>query len=149
MTETEPTAPLPSLGVLLFIPYRYMEERIRAVVNAGGHDISSAQSKIFQRIDPQGSRLTDLAAAAQASKQATGFLVTELERSGYVERVADPSDRRARLIRMTGRGREVIAIAQVEQDRIEAEWEAHLGRDRMQEMYSTLADLRTITDPWQ
>ncbi len=139
----------PSTGVLLLLPYRHLEDRVLRAVAAAGHEISLAQARVFQRVSPDGSRLTDLAAAAQTSKQAAGFLVDELERSGYVVRVPDPRDGRARLIRITERGHAVIAVARVEQDRVEAEWEAHVGPRRMRELRSTLALLREITDPWQ
>jgi hypothetical protein len=87
------------LGVALFIPYRYMEDRIfRAIQQAGFDDWTLAQVRVFQRIAPDGSRLTDLADQAQVSKQSAGVLVDQLERLGYVRRVPDPTDGRARLI---------------------------------------------------
>jgi DNA-binding MarR family transcriptional regulator len=135
-----------SVGVLLFIPYRHMEQRILAAVTAGGYDISLAQARLFQRLDHNGSRLTDLAQSAQMSKQAAAFLVDDLEAGGYVERVPDPTDRRARLIRITSRGREAVAVALVEQRRIEAEWEARLGPRRMADLRHILEDLREITE---
>jgi DNA-binding MarR family transcriptional regulator len=135
-----------SVGVLLFIPYRHMEQRVLAAVTAGGHDISLAQARVFQRLDRNGSRLTDLAQAAQMSKQAAAFLVDDLEAGGYLERVPDPTDRRARLIRITPRGRDAVAVALVEQRRVEAEWEARLGPQRMSDLRQALEDLREITD---
>lgn len=146
MAIIEPEETPISVGVLLFIPYRHMEQRILAAVNAGGYEISLAQARLFQRLDRHGSRLTDLAQASQVSKQAAGFLIDDLEAGGYVERVPDPTDRRARLIRITSRGREAVAVALVEQRRIEAEWEARLGHRRMAELRRTLEDLREITD---
>ena len=79
------------LGVALFIPYRYMEDRIfRAIQDAGFDDWTLAQARVFQRIAADGSRLTDLADQAQMSKQSAGVLVDQLERLGYVRRVARP-----------------------------------------------------------
>src|SRR4051812_48766721 len=53
-------------GVLLFIPYRYMENRIlQAIKDAGYADVTLEQARVFQRIAPGGSRLTDLAEQAQ------------------------------------------------------------------------------------
>ncbi|MGZ4149433.1 MAG: MarR family winged helix-turn-helix transcriptional regulator, partial [Actinomycetota bacterium] len=52
-----------------------------------------------------GSRLTDMAAASRLTKQAMMALVDDLESHGYVRRVADPSDTRAKLVRLTARGR--------------------------------------------
>src|SRR3954453_19476643 len=104
----EPEGTPLSVGVLLFIPYRHMEQRVLAAVTAGGYDISLAQARLFQRLDRNGSRLTPLAEAAQMSKQAAAFLVGDVGAGGYVERVRDPTDRRARLIRITPRGRDAV-----------------------------------------
>jgi DNA-binding MarR family transcriptional regulator len=138
----------PSLGVLLFIPYRSMEDRILAAVQAHGHSITLAQARIFQRVDADGSRLTRLAKAAQVTKQTAGYLVDQLEASGYLERTPDPSDARARLVRITTRGNDVIAIAGPVQAEIEAEWSAHLGPRRTANLLDALLSLRTITDPY-
>jgi DNA-binding MarR family transcriptional regulator len=153
VTDQEPTglpeAPGISLGVLMFIPYRHMEQRILAAVVDAGHPITLAQARIFQRIDHPGSRLTSLAESAQLTKQAAGFLVDQLERSGYVERVQDPQDGRARLIRITRRGYDAIAVASAEQATIEAEWARHLGPQASEELRQALERLREITDPFR
>ena len=140
--------PDPSLGVLLFVPYRHMEQRILAAVTAAGHPVTLAQARVFQRIDPGGSRLTDLAAAAQVTKQTAGFLVDQLEQAGYVERVRDPTDARARLVRITRRGYDAITVAREAEARIEAEWRAHLGADGLERLRADLLRLREVTDPW-
>jgi DNA-binding MarR family transcriptional regulator len=62
-------------------------------------------SAVFAQIDPAGSRLTHLAHRANMTPQAMGELVDELEELGYVTRAPDPSDRRAKLILLTDRGR--------------------------------------------
>src|SRR6202161_4397711 len=94
------------LGVALFIPYRYMEDRIfRAIQDAGLDDWTLAQARVFQRIAPAGSRLTELADQAPMSKPRAGVLLDQLERLGYVRRVLDPPDGRARLIVIEERGR--------------------------------------------
>lgn len=138
----------PSLGVLLYIPYRHMEQRILRAVAAAGHQISLAQARVFQRIDPHGSRLTRIAESAQVSKQAAKFLVDQLERGGYVERVADPDDGRARMVHITPRGYDVIRIATDEQTKIESEWVAHLGSQATDELRRVLLQLREVTDPF-
>ncbi|WP_406832914.1 MarR family winged helix-turn-helix transcriptional regulator [Pedococcus sp. KACC 23699] len=138
----------PPLGVLLFIPYRAMEVRVLEAVVAAGYPLTMAQARVFQRIASDGSRLTELAAAAEVTKQSAGFLVDQLEVNGYVERVPDPSDARARLIRLTSRGHEVVAVARPVQQQVEAEWVAHLGRERTEQLYATLAELRKVTDPF-
>jgi DNA-binding MarR family transcriptional regulator len=138
-----------NFGVLLFIPYRHMENRIlRAIRDAGFGDVTLAQARVFQRIAPGGSRLTDLAEQAQMTKQSVAGLVEELERMRYVRRVPDPNDRRARLIQIDKRGRQAARTAQVAHDEIQAEWRSHLGARRFTQLRETLEDLRGITDPF-
>jgi DNA-binding MarR family transcriptional regulator len=139
-----------NVGLLLFIPYRAMEARVFAgLAEAGFDDFTPAQARVFQRLAPEGSRLTELAAQAGLTKQTVGFLVDQLERAGYVERVPDPRDGRARLVRIAERGRRTIPIAAAVVAEVEAEWTAHLGARRMEQLRRTLADLRTVTDPYR
>jgi DNA-binding MarR family transcriptional regulator len=136
-------------GLLLYIPYRWLENRVlEALASAGYTDITTAQMKIVQRIGPDGTRLTDLAEQAQVTKQTAGFLVDQLEKAGWVERIPDPSDKRARLVRIARRGLAAIPIANAAVAEVEAEWEAYLGKQRMAQLRSTLIKLRAITDPY-
>lgn len=137
-----------NLGLLLFIPYRYMESAVLAALKAHGHDIPLNQARVFQRIAPQGSRLAELAEASQVSKQTVGSIVDQLEQAGYVRRITDPHDARARLVTMTAKGHELIEITVPVVREIEATWEAHLGRARTRQLRHTLAALREITDPY-
>jgi DNA-binding MarR family transcriptional regulator len=141
--------PAINFGVLLLIPYRHMENRIlQAIRDAGFDDVTLAQARVLQRIAPSGSRLTDLAEQAQMTKQSAAGLVDELERMRYVRRVPDPSDRRARLIKIDKRGRQAAKAAQVAHDEMEAEWRSRLGARRFTQLRETLEDLREITDPF-
>lgn len=138
------------MGVLLLLPYRAMEGRVfDGLAAAGFDDITPAQARVFQRIAPTGSRLTDLAAQAGITKQSAGFLVDQLERTGYVERVPDPSDGRARLVRLADRGTRTVHASRRLVAEVEAEWTAHLGATRMTQLRDILTALREITDPWR
>jgi DNA-binding MarR family transcriptional regulator len=138
-----------NFGVLLFIPYRHMENQIlQAMKDAGFEDVTLAQARVFQRIAPDGSRLTDLAEQAQMTKQSAAGLVDELERMRYVRRVPDPNDRRARLIQIDKRGRQAADAAQTAHDAIAAQWRSHLGARRFGQLREALEDLREITDPF-
>lgn len=146
MADEEPGI---NTGVLLFIPYREMERRVFAELAARGYDdITLSQGRVFQRVAEGGSRLTDLAEQARITKQSAGFLVDRLEEAGYVERVPDPTDARARLVRAAPRGRRVIAEAAGIVAGIEAEWTAHLGARDMADLRRILLRLREITDPY-
>src|SRR6185437_1214824 len=119
-----------NLGLLCFIAYRAMETRVMdAVLAAGFDDVTIAQARMFARIGPDGTRLTDLAEQAQVTKQTAGFLVNQLERGGYVQREPDPGDGRARLVRITPKGQAAVAAARAAEAAVEAEWTRHLGRN--------------------
>ncbi len=148
MSEDRPADEL-NLGVLLYIPHRALETQVFAALAAAGYgDVTPAQARIFQRIGPDGTRLTELAEAAQVTKQTAGFLVEALERAGYVDRTPDPSDARAKLVRATAKGAATVPIGAAEIARIEAEWTAHLGPRRMAQLREALNRLREITDPY-
>jgi DNA-binding MarR family transcriptional regulator len=136
-------------GLLLFIPYRALETRVYDALAAAGYDdVTLAQARIFQRIGPNGTRLTELAESARVTKQTAGFLVDQLERGGYVRRMPDPTDARARLVTIAERGLEALPIAAAVVAEVEAEWTAHLGVRRMKQLRAALSALREITDPY-
>ncbi|WP_020389535.1 MarR family winged helix-turn-helix transcriptional regulator [Kribbella catacumbae] len=138
-----------NLGLLLFIPYRALETRVfERLAEAGFDDITPAQSRVFQRISATGTRLTELAEQAQVTKQTAGFLVDQLERAGYVRRVPDPTDARARLVQIAERGARTIPLAAAVVAEIEAEWTAHLGDTQAAQLRRALLSLREITDPY-
>jgi DNA-binding MarR family transcriptional regulator len=132
----------PNVGILLRGPFQEIVQRIAdGLADAGFDDIRPAHTAVFQHIKAEGSRLSELAEAAQITKQSMGYLVDYLEEHGYVERRADPSDRRAGLIFLTERGwaevREALKIiAEIEQ-----EWAQRLGKPRMEQLRELLTDL--------
>jgi DNA-binding MarR family transcriptional regulator len=85
----------------------------------------------------------------RSPNQTATALVDKLERAGYVERVPDPTDGRARLVSMTPRAEKTLPIARAEEDRIEAEWQAQLGAVNMDQPRESLTALRDITDPYR
>ena len=140
----------PNLGVLLFIAYRAMETRIlEDLAAAGFDDVTLAQARVFQRIAPAGSRLTDLAEQAQITKQSAGSLVDQLEAAGYVTREPDPADGRARLVRIAPRGATAVAASLRSLEAVEREWAEHVGTHRLAELRRTLVALREVADPYR
>lgn len=136
--------------LLMFIAYRYAENRImQEMVEAGYDDLTLAQARVFARLGPDGARLGELAEQAQITKQSAQFLVDHLEQAGYVERVPDPRDARARLIRIAAKGERAQQRARAAEQALVAEWSAHLGADRMRTLQELLTDLREIVDPYR
>ena len=109
----------------------FSAELARRVADTPYSDIRLTHGCVFGNIDPDGSRLTDLAERAHMTKQSVGEVASELEHRGYLERVPDPSDGRAKIIRLTERGRTAQALGREIIDEIEREWAARFGADRV------------------
>ena len=117
------------------------------LIERGHAAVRPAHAAVFQYLDDTGTTVSTLAARAQMTKQAMAELVTHLERHGYVVRVPDPADRRAKLVQPTATGRDVVAIAQELVPEIEEQIDATLGPDRARELRRDLEMLqRTALD---
>jgi DNA-binding MarR family transcriptional regulator len=143
-----PASTEPNLGLLLYIPYRYLESAVMEALRAHGHDLPLNQARVFQRIAPGGSRLAELAEAAQLPKQTVGSIIDQLETAGYVQRTTDPEDARARLVTITPRGHQLVEISLPVLREVEATWRAHLGPSQTRQLKEALTALREITDPF-
>jgi DNA-binding MarR family transcriptional regulator len=91
-----------------------------------------------------GRRASDLADVLGVSRQAVAQVIALLERDGYVERLADPGDGRAKLICLTRRGRQALRVLRATSLAQEREWEAALGADRLADFRETLLALLAV-----
>jgi DNA-binding MarR family transcriptional regulator len=119
--------PVDNTAALLGQAYSRLGHRIVAGVIAAGYQQRPAHSGVFAHIDLAGTRLTELAARANMTPQAMGELVDDLEQLGYVERQPDPTDRRAKLIVLTSRGKDCLRAAFETISGIESGLETLLG----------------------
>lgn len=99
-----------------------VDELVDRMHRAGYPDCTAAHHAVFEVIDPAGTRLTVLAERTGMTHQSMSELVAAMERLGYVARVTDPSDGRARLVQLTARGRQQVRRAIREIAAIEREW---------------------------
>jgi DNA-binding MarR family transcriptional regulator len=136
------------LATLMFVSYRAMDERVRQAMHDAGYEVTVAQARLAQRIAEDGTRLTELADRAGVTKQTASLLVAALEREGFVERVPDPADGRARLIQLSSRGREAAQRAMEVVIGVEREWTEHLGPELADCLREALVRLREVTDPY-
>lgn len=136
------------LATLMFVSYRAMDDRVLHAMREAGYEVTVSQARLAQRIADDGSRLTELADRAQVTKQTASILVAALEREGLVERVPDPADGRARLIRFTDRGRAASAHAMSVVMAVEKEWVDHLGGELAGHLREALTRLRMVNDPY-
>jgi len=109
----------------------FSEELERRLADTPYSDIRISHGCVFGNIDPDGSRLTDLAERARMTKQSVGEVTSDLEHRGYVERVPDPSDGRAKIIRLTERGRAAQALGIGLIDDLEQDWVERFGAERV------------------
>ena len=132
-----------NLAVLMREAYVAVNDLVLSRLAAAGHaPVRAAHSTVFQYLDDTGTTVSTLAERAQITKQAMGELVGHLEQHGYVVRVPDPADRRAKLVLPTDSGREVVAIAQSLVPDIEARMAAVVGEGRLQELRADLEAVR-------
>jgi DNA-binding MarR family transcriptional regulator len=142
LPDTSARARPENLAILLREPLRVGAERLHARLAASGHpEVRPPHGRVFQYLDDTGTRVSVLAERANVTKQAMAQLVGHLEQHGYVERVPDPRDRRAKLVRTTPHGREVFKIAREVVTELEAEWTAILGAAGMRELRERLETL--------
>lgn len=129
MSTTPPRPPLIRLLDNAFDAFA--EEMTRRVTETPYSDVRITHGCVFGNIQPEGSRLTYLAERANMTKQSVGEVTTELERLGYVERVPDPNDGRAKIIRLTERGRAAQSLGLGIIEEIEQEWAERYGVERV------------------
>ena len=140
----EPLGP-PLIGALLRMPWEQVLERILTRLHAQGFDdLDTPHLNLVLYPGPQGLRPSELAARRGMSKQAVNYLLGELERRGYLKRVADPDDRRSKRIALTPRGEQAgYTIRDAVRD-IERDWEQQLGRERFAELRALLLELNQL-----
>lgn len=123
-----------------------LEELHRALGESGFEEIRSGHGCVFGNIQPEGSRLTELAEASGLTKQAVGEVVADLERMGYVERTPDPADGRAKIIRLTDRGQAALDVGNAALDGVEQRWAERYGEERVAAMRDLLEEI--AADHW-
>lgn len=125
---------------LLFKAARLLNEkaigRARARTNV---PLRTVHTTVLPHVGFEGTRLTDLAAKLGVSKQAAGQLVDELVEFGHLERVPDPTDARAKVIRYSKKGKAGILEGLAILKELEGELTEIVGASAMRTMHEALA----------
>ncbi len=109
--------------------------------------LRTAHTMLLPHIDAEGTRPSVLAGRLGVTKQAVGQLVDELVEMGFLERVRDPADARARLVRFSKRGRKSVSTGLDVLEAMEAELSEKIGDKRMIELRRALAALDALLAP--
>lgn len=134
-----------SWAQLLFKCARLMNERaLRLVQVRTKQHVRPSHTALFPHIDLQGTRPSVLAFRLGISKQAVGQLVEELEIMGLLERVPDPDDGRACLVRFSSRGKKGLFMGLAMLGELEAQLVNEVGAKDVAHMHRTL--LRLLTE---
>jgi DNA-binding MarR family transcriptional regulator len=130
------------LPLLLFGGFRSIIDELHAELARRGHpDLRPAHGFALQAIGPYGATATEAGRRLGISKQAAGKTIERLEELGYVQKAGDGQDRRRKLVRITPRGLDALALSAMIFEDIRSRWAETLGPGRL----STLeADLRTM-----
>ncbi|HEY7933634.1 MAG TPA: MarR family winged helix-turn-helix transcriptional regulator [Solirubrobacteraceae bacterium] len=121
-----------------------LEEMYRRVSAAGCPGLRPSHGCIFRFLDIDGSKLSELAEKSGMTKQAFGEHVANVEALGYVTRVPDPEDGRAKLVVPTARGREVLILGRQIFAELEREWAEAIGAERIAALRETLEEIHAL-----
>jgi DNA-binding MarR family transcriptional regulator len=146
---TQPGSPQsfgpPLIGALLRMPWEQVLRRMLTVLHERGFDdLDAPHLNLILYPGPQGARPSELAARRGMSKQAVNYLLGELERLGYLERRADPDDRRSKRVALTPRGERAAYTIRDAVRGIEQDWEKQLGKKRFAQLRSLLLELNQL-----
>jgi DNA-binding MarR family transcriptional regulator len=111
----------------------------------GEEGLRPKHGAVIANIDAAGTRPSVLADRAGITRAAMGELIDELEAAGYVRRVPDPVDRRAKLIKPTAKTLARQELARQVNTEVEAAYQERLGVSRYRQLRRSLADLVALT----
>jgi len=106
-------------------------------------EVTPAMKQVLMFVSREGNRLTDLAEQAGMTKQSMGEHVDGLVELGLLERVPDPADGRAKLIRPTGDGMMCMNFAYSVAVGVHEHWETVLGLEKTEQLMTLLRELNT------
>ncbi|HKS91846.1 MAG TPA: MarR family transcriptional regulator [Tepidiformaceae bacterium] len=137
--STTPREKAPFVGAMMRVALHWVLEQIYAGVNEAGYtDLSPAQVGMFRYPTSEGLRPSELAQRLRVTKQSVNDLLRETERLGYLALAPDPADGRARVIRLTPRGRQLEQAVHHAAGAAEAGIARLLGPTAFEEFHSAL-----------
>lgn len=101
----------PYMGAMLRLGWQFVREQIfSGVVAAGYQDLTPTHVGLFRYPTLDRQRPSELADQLQVTRQSVNDLLCHLEERGYLTREADPADGRARIVRLTAKGRSLEKV---------------------------------------
>src|ERR1700733_2765737 len=140
---TSPESGLDVMLPMLLRPGRGVYGRLirDALTAAGFTDMPSNGGYVLGIVGPTGSPLSDVISDLGVSKQTASQLVDTLVIRDYLERSADPDDRRRMRVVLTERGNAASDVVLATSEWVDAQLVAIVGPERMAHTKETLAVL--------
>ncbi|HEY4994609.1 MAG TPA: MarR family transcriptional regulator [Nakamurella sp.] len=127
MTERKDILQNGSVVALLAGLWRGIKSELDAAAHELAPDLRPSHVRLLSLTPRDGMRVGDLAARAGMTAQSLGEFVDTLCRTGYARVVPDASDRRARLVVPTERGRDVAHAMNTLVHELEDRWRQEIG----------------------
>src|ERR1700733_479515 len=137
--------PLP--GLMEVVQEALFAEFRQELVATGYGDIRPTHGCVFRFIREEPLRLTELATLAGMTKQSIGEVIDNLVDLGYVKRVPDPQDRRAKLICLTARGEKAQKVGFGLFGKVEQRWAERYGPERFAQLRDLLEEIAIAESP--
>ncbi len=129
----------PYVGAMLRVVWQWVRDQLYAgVVAAGFDDLNAAHVGLWRYPGLEGVRPSQLADRAGITKQSVNDLLRHLEGHGYLLRVPDSVDGRARVIRLTAKGRRIEQTIYAEAGAAQLRIAEILGPRRFAQLHSSL-----------
>jgi DNA-binding MarR family transcriptional regulator len=142
-----PVNQIPLPGLLDMVSETLFAEFRLELIEAGYGEIRPTHGCVFRFVHEEGMRLTELASLSSMTKQSIGEIVDDLADRGYVERIPDPEDKRAKLIRLTEKGEQAQATGLSLFAKLEQRLADRYGPDRLADMRALLEAIATADAP--
>jgi len=134
--------PPPYIGYSMHLVWQWVWElNMDAATRAGYDDVNPAHVSLFRYPGLDGHRLTDIAHRMQITRQSVHELIGHLEQRGYLVREPDPTNRRARLVRLTPKGQGLQEVIRRQAQDAERHVVEMLGVRRFEQLKEALAIL--------
>jgi DNA-binding MarR family transcriptional regulator len=137
-SETTPTEGELTIWLLRRVTRRY-GAAIRSALDEAGHgELPRPGFWAVNALEVRDRTSVELVDLMQITKQAVSQLVEALVGSGYVERHADPDDRRRVVLRLSDKGRDAASVIGAAAASVEQEMTHRLGKETLRELRGAL-----------
>ena len=131
------------LPIIVFVGAiaNYLDLLLQQKNAARGHPaLKRSYWQVLEKANQQGMRINEIANLNRISKQAVSQLVKEIEKSGYIQRISDSKDKRAKKLLLTDNGEQLVRDTLQSTEEIETQVADIIGRNGLIELKRLLGN---------